>query len=392
MPETRRGYVLNLPGELPNWSKREYNLHLKLIEKGPDADKTYVSTQHTHAKLVSPDESHNPLVQTTNDGRVGIGTSVPSGPLHITTSTDLVRLKTPLSATLLLDTDYTATNDACDTGIQFLRGDGSAFVSLGLYRQEATAYYLLYDAYACNVIYQVTGLGGQGQFQFNPDKVNRDITVSGTTNDMLLIDVSEERMVMRNCAYLQFCSDGNDDELTTTGAKIWMHSNDDDLYIYNYEDGSVRLRSYSGLYIYHANTGATLTLDVTTAGVGNPAIFFYDGSNAAADSAWTLGMWTGYGNVFALSAGDGVSADPKFIWTLSGRYGLNEWSPASAIDIDDDAGGTDMGHITLEEINDTDNVVPAANHVAIFARDNGGKTELCAKFNSGNIEQLAIET
>lgn len=388
MPENYHGYMLNLPGELPNWSKREYNLHRDLISKMPDAAETYVSTQHTHAKLVSPDESHNPLVQTTNAGRVGIGTTVPKGPLHITTSADRVLLKNQLSATLLLDTDYASS----DAGIQFCRSDGSAFVSLGLYRQAATPYYLLYDAYAGNVIYQVTGLGGSGEIQFNPDKVNRDITVSGTTNDMLLIDVSVERMVMRNCAYLQFCSDGSGETLTD-GAKIWMHSNDDDLYIYNYEEGSVRLRSYSGLYIYHAGSGAQLTIDVTTAGAANPQISFLDGSNAAADSAWAMGMHaTAANNSFLLSAGEGVATDPKFAWTMDGRYGLNELSPASAIDIDDDAGGTDKGYITLQEINDTNNVTPAADHVAIFARVNGGKTELCAKFNSGNIEQLAIET
>jgi len=390
MPENYHGYMLNFPKELPNWSKREYNLHRDLISKLPDAAKTYVSTQHTHAKLVSPDEAYNPLVQTTNQARVGIGTTVPKGPLHVTSSADRVLLKTALSATLLLDTDYTSA--ASDTGIQFCRSDGSAFVSLGLYRQAATPYYLLYDSYAGNVIYQVTGLGGSGEFQFNPDKVNRDITVAGTTNDMLWIDVSEERMVMRNCAYLQFCS-ADDEETTTDGAKIWMHTNDDDLYIYNYEEGSVRLRSYSGLYIYHAGSGAQLTIDVTTAGASNPQISFLDGSNAGVDSAWALGMLaTLADNSFILTSDADVGSDQQFVWTTTGRYGLNETSPASAIDIDDDAGGTDKGHITLQEINDTNNVTPAADHVAIFARVNGGKTELCAKFNSGNIEQLAIET
>jgi hypothetical protein len=34
---------------------------------------------------------------------------------------------------------------------------------------------------------------------------------------------------------------------------------------------------------------------------------------------------------------------------------------------------------------------PAADKVKVYARDNGGKTELVARFPTGAIQQLAIE-
>lgn len=39
----------------------------------------------------------------------------------------------------------------------------------------------------------------------------------------------------------------------------------------------------------------------------------------------------------------------------------------------------------------SDPSAPAANSVVLFARDNGGKTELCARFPTGAIQRVAIE-
>jgi hypothetical protein len=40
----------------------------------------------------------------------------------------------------------------------------------------------------------------------------------------------------------------------------------------------------------------------------------------------------------------------------------------------------------------TDPAAPAANNVVLFARDNGsGKTQLCARFATGAIQEVAIE-
>lgn len=74
----------------------------------------------------------------------------------------------------------------------------------------------------------------------------------------------------------------------------------------------------------------------------------------------------------------------------NGRVGYKESSPASAIDIDDDAGGTNKGYITGEEIAG-DPAAPAANHYALYAKDVGGKTAIYARFNTGAVQQIAIE-
>lgn len=75
---------------------------------------------------------------------------------------------------------------------------------------------------------------------------------------------------------------------------------------------------------------------------------------------------------------------------VDGKCGLKETSPASALDIDDDAGGTDMGYMTLQEISG-DAAAPAANHCALYCKDVGGKTALFARFNTGAVQQIAIE-
>ena len=75
----------------------------------------------------------------------------------------------------------------------------------------------------------------------------------------------------------------------------------------------------------------------------------------------------------------------------SGKIGLNESSPNSAIDIDDAAGGTDKGFITMGELI-SDAAAPPSNHVALFCRDSGGgKTQICARFATGAVQVLATE-
>jgi hypothetical protein len=70
---------------------------------------------------------------------------------------------------------------------------------------------------------------------------------------------------------------------------------------------------------------------------------------------------------------------------------LGAGTPASGLHIDDDAGGADLGYITLEELSASASA-PAADRVAIYAKDNGaGKTVLYARFQSGAEQQLAIE-
>jgi hypothetical protein len=74
----------------------------------------------------------------------------------------------------------------------------------------------------------------------------------------------------------------------------------------------------------------------------------------------------------------------------NGRIGLSDANPASAFHIEDDAGGTDMGYITMEELSG-DAAAPAANRGVIYMKDSGGKTALYARFPSGAVQQIAVE-
>lgn len=85
-----------------------------------------------------------------------------------------------------------------------------------------------------------------------------------------------------------------------------------------------------------------------------------------------------------------ISNVSRFRQDVNGRMGFSEVAPASAIDIDDDAGGTDMGYMTLQELS-TDAAAPAANHCALYCKDVGGKTALFARFNTGAVQQISIE-
>jgi hypothetical protein len=95
-------------------------------------------------------------------------------------------------------------------------------------------------------------------------------------------------------------------------------------------------------------------------------------------------------HIFTHQGGDGI-----YMLQESGRIGIGTSSPASGVHIAKDLGtwagqGDDQGYITTEEL-DSDASAPAANMVAIFTRDNGGKTELCARFSSGSIQRIAIQ-
>jgi hypothetical protein len=102
------------------------------------------------------------------------------------------------------------------------------------------------------------------------------------------------------------------------------------------------------------------------------------------------GIWGKGVHIFTLHGGDCI-----YMLQESGKIGIGTSSPASGVHIAKDLGnyggfGDDQGYITLEEL-DSDAPAPAANRVAIFTRDNGGKTELCARFNTGSIQQIAIQ-
>jgi hypothetical protein len=90
--------------------------------------------------------------------------------------------------------------------------------------------------------------------------------------------------------------------------------------------------------------------------------------------------------------GDGVASCPcVMVIKHTGAVGIGETSPGSALEIDKDAGGSQKGFITMEELG-ADASAPAANKAALFVRDNGsGKTQLCVKFNTGAVQVLATQ-
>lgn len=73
-------------------------------------------------------------------------------------------------------------------------------------------------------------------------------------------------------------------------------------------------------------------------------------------------------------------------------YGATD--PATGInmsEIDATSEGINMGGNTIKFAERTDASAPAANNAVIYARDTGGKTELVARFASGDVQQIAIQ-
>ena len=82
-------------------------------------------------------------------------------------------------------------------------------------------------------------------------------------------------------------------------------------------------------------------------------------------------------------------------WRLTvqddGKVGIGTKFPDSGLHIDADAGGSQKGFITMEELG-ADASAPSSNKAALFVRDNGsGKTQLCVRFNTGAVQVLATQ-
>jgi hypothetical protein len=85
MPITYKGYTINDVGEPSDWSPREVQFHKDIIDMLPEYGDTIVTTQHVHAKLVSPDKTKDPVVLTDNNGRLIVGNGITSADttLHV---------------------------------------------------------------------------------------------------------------------------------------------------------------------------------------------------------------------------------------------------------------------------------------------------------------------
>lgn len=85
-----------------------------------------------------------------------------------------------------------------------------------------------------------------------------------------------------------------------------------------------------------------------------------------------------------------TGSSDRFYFKDTGRLGFAETNPSSAIDISPNAGGTDKGFVTLEELS-ADAADPGASNCALYCKDVGGKTAFFARFDTGAVQQIAIE-
>lgn len=138
----------------------------------------------------------------------------------------------------------------------------------------------------------------------------------------------------------------------------------------------------------------------TVEGAGN---FTYFNHNTYTDGTWKAVSNDEAGqyyqsngtHIFRVSNGV-VAADAAINWVMAlkidntGKLGINITTIASAIHIGQNAGGNNMGYMTLEEIA-ADAAAPAANRGVLYLKDVGGKTALYVRFPTGAVQQIAIE-
>lgn len=148
-------------------------------------------------------------------------------------------------------------------------------------------------------------------------------------------------------------------------------------------------------------SGNTFHIQKGSSGASSAGTFIIEAAGAA-----TMSVLSGSGSVGAIYFGDSgdndiaqieyshatnvmrIRSNGTYILTMSNvGLGINVAVPVSAIDIAASAG---KGYITMEELS-ADGAVPAANHGILYLKDVGGKTALFARFNTGAVQQIAIE-
>ena len=77
MSENINGYILNEVGEAADWSTVEHALLTAIVNKLPNAGSYVTDTsRHSHAVLVSPDNTVNPAVSVDNSGNITINVNL----------------------------------------------------------------------------------------------------------------------------------------------------------------------------------------------------------------------------------------------------------------------------------------------------------------------------
>jgi hypothetical protein len=137
-----------------------------------------------------------------------------------------------------------------------------------------------------------------------------------------------------------------------------------------------RLRSVARVNMHSCIYGGTLValdVDDTVTDLDATACFWQDASTV---SGIGFNATTGMDIVWAASAGNALAPIPYTFHAESTDTNVNRHVKAGR--------WIEMGEVT-------DPSAPAAGFARIYARDNGGKTELVVRFATGAIQQLAIE-
>lgn len=142
-----------------------------------------------------------------------------------------------------------------------------------------------------------------------------------------------------------------------------------------------------------SRAGIFIKSDSGSMSMGHSSSTFTPAFGIQANEAW----WRSSGEALHLiSPGtepikftNGSSESARF--DSAGALGIGQTTVNSALDIDVDAGGTNKGFITIEELLSVPASAPA-NSAVIYAKDNGsGKTQFVVRFATGAEQVLATE-
>jgi len=164
MSWTYRGYEGNDEHETP-WYAREVDLFEAIIDALPAAGTTYVSTEHYHSKLASPDGLTDPAVSVIDTGLVGIGIAIPEYLAHIFSGNS--------TGVADVGADELVIEGVGKAGLSVLVGDDSE-AKLFFADQDQTGYIRWYNAgidlFPDGATQYLSARGGA--FEINPGQAN----------------------------------------------------------------------------------------------------------------------------------------------------------------------------------------------------------------------------
>lgn len=177
--------------------------------------------------------------------------------------------------------------------------------------------------------------------------------------------------------------------ITTIDQPIFKRNNANRIWVYAYRDSA---STHSGI-VGAASRGTEASPSAILNGdmLMNFSCVGYNSSGAWSNEAgyfavYAAGDFTSSASptrmVFSVTPAGSTTLTQRMVLDQAGYLGIGTTSPSTRLDID--AGAIEIAEMTAPSAG-------AANTVRLFARDNGGKTELCAIFPTGAIQRVAIE-